>query len=566
MQWKFKPEPPKEIVQQLEKELNIPSILARLLAQRNIKTFEEARVFFRPALSDLHNPFLMKDMDKAMERIEKAIENKEKILVYGDYDVDGTTAVSIVYSYFKEFYPHLETYIPDRYAEGYGVSFQGIDYAAENNFGLVIALDCGTKALDKIKYANEKGIDFIIGDHHTPGDVFPDALAFLNPKRKDCPYPYKELSGAGIAFKIIQAFHQKRNKPVEEIVPYLDLVAVSIGADMVPITGENRTMAYLGLKQIEINPRPGLRALSKNVDDRVMEIRDLVFVLAPRINAAGRIKHGKEAVKLLVEKDLAVANRFAEEIEEYNLERRSHDQRISEEALEQIIANNEENRATSVVYDENWHKGVIGIVASRLIETYYRPTIVFTKSNGILAGSVRSVNGFNVYEALQKSSEYIIQFGGHKYAAGLTVDPAQFENFKAKFEEVVKNSLKENQKEPEIEIDAKIKISDINDKLYRLIKQMAPFGPGNMHPVFLTESVNDNGYSRTVGKDNSHLKLSLRELKSGKIMNGIAFGMGDKIDMVKSGKPLSIVYTIEENVWNNRRSLQLLVKDIKPMF
>jgi len=560
MQWKFKPEPSKEIVQHLQEVLNIPPIIARLLAQRGIKTYEDARVFFRPSIADLIDPFLMKDMDKAIDRIEQAIQKKEKILIYGDYDVDGTTAVSIVYSYFKEFYPHIETYIPDRYAEGYGVSIKGIDYAAQNNFILVIALDCGTKALDKILYAKKKGIDFIIGDHHTPGDLFPKAHAFLNPKRKDCPYPYKELSGAGIGFKIIQAFHQKQSKPLEEVVSYLDLVAVSIGADMVPITGENRTMAYLGLKQIEINPRPGLRALSKKVDDRVMEIRDLVFVLAPRINAAGRIKHGKEAVKLLVEKDLAMANRFAEEIEEYNLERREHDQRISDEALKQIREKKEEERATSVVFDENWHKGVIGIVASRLIETYYRPTIVFTKSNGVLAGSVRSVNGFNVYEALQKSSEYIIQFGGHKYAAGLTVDPLQYENFKKKFEEVVKSTLTDNQKIPEIEIDAKIKMSNINEKLYRLIRQMAPFGPGNMHPVFLSKSVNDTGYSKVVGKDKKHLKLSLRELKTGKIMNGIAFGLANKIDIVKSGKTLSIVYTIEENVWQNRRSLQLQVK------
>jgi len=566
MQWKFKPEPSKETIQLLQTELNIPYIIARLLAQRGIKSYDEARVFFRPTIDDLHDPFLMKDMDKAIKRIQEAIDNQEKILIYGDYDVDGTTAVSIVYSYFKEFYPHIETYIPDRYAEGYGVSFQGIDYAYENQFGLVIALDCGTKALDKIIYAKEKGIDFIIGDHHTPGEIFPEALAFLNPKRKDCPYPYKELSGAGIGFKIIQAFQENQNKSIEDIIPYLDLVAVSIGADMVPITGENRTMAYLGLKQIEVDPRPGLRALSKKTEERAMEIRDLVFVLAPRINAAGRIKHGKEAVKLLVEKDLAVANRFAEEIEEYNLERRGHDQRISEEALEQIKKNKEEARATSVVFDENWHKGVIGIVASRLIETYYRPTIVLTKSNGVLAGSVRSVHGFNVYEALQKSSEYIIQFGGHKYAAGLTVDPKQFENFKAKFEEVVKNTLTEEQKDPEIEIDAKIKISEIDYKLYRLIRQMAPFGPGNMHPVFLSESVNDNGYSKIVGKDNSHLKISVRELKTGKIMNGIGFGLADKLDIVKSGKPLSIVYTIEENVWQNRRSLQLQVKDIKAMF
>ncbi len=565
MQWNFKPNPDTNIVNKLQQELNIPEIMARLLAQRGITNYEEARVFFRPKITDLHNPFLMKNMDIAIERIKKAIANNEKILIYGDYDVDGTTAVSIVYSYFNEFYPHIESYIPDRYSEGYGISKQGIDYAAENGFSLVIALDCGTKAIDKIEYAKAKNIDFIIGDHHTPGDEIPDAI-LLNPKQKDCPYPYKELSGAGIGFKIIQAFQQDAGKPIDDILSYLDLVAVSIGADVVLITGENRIMAYHGLKQIELNPRPGIRALSKNVDDKVMEIRDLVFVLAPRINAAGRIKHGKEAVKLLIEKDLAVANRFAEEIEEYNLERRSHDQRISEEALQQIIENGEENRATSVVYQEDWHKGVIGIVASRLIETYYRPTIVFTKSNGVLAGSVRSVTGFNVYEALQQSSEYIIQFGGHMYAAGLTVAPEQYENFKAKFEEVVKNSLKETQKIPEIEIDAKIKFSDITDKLYRLIKQMAPFGPGNMHPVFLTEHVNDNGYSKIVGKDNTHLRVSLRDLKSGKIFTGIAFGMADKLDIVKSGNPVSVVYSINENVWRNRTTLQLMIKDIKPVF
>ncbi len=565
MQWIFKKVPEKDIVQKLKTELKIPEILAYLLAQRGISTYEQARVFFRPSLKDLHDPFLMKNMDLAVERIKKAIKNNEKILIYGDYDVDGTTAVSIVYSYFKEFYPHLETYIPDRYSEGYGISIQGIDYAAENNFGLVIALDCGTKALDKIKYAKNKKIDFIIGDHHTPGDEIPDAI-LLNPKQNDCPYPYKELSGAGIGFKIIQAFQQDAKKPIEEIAHYLDLVAVSIGADMVPITSENRTMAFLGLKQIELNPRPGIRALSQKVEDKVMEIRDLVFVLAPRINAAGRIKHGKEAVKLLIEKDLAVANRFAEEIEAYNIERRSFDQRISEEALQQIIENKEQQRATTVVYDENWHKGVIGIVASRLIETFYRPTIVFTKSNGVLAGSVRSVTGFNVYEALQKSGEHIIQFGGHKYAAGLTVAPEKYEDFKAKFEEVVKNSIKETQKIPEIEIDAKIRFTDIDDKFYRIIKQMAPFGPGNMKPVFITEHVNDNGYSKTVGQENKHLRVSLRDLKTGKIMSGIGFGLGDKIDIVRSGKPLSVVYTVEENVWQNRRNLQLNVKDLKPLF
>ncbi len=572
MQWKIKPEPDLSIVTQLQKDLKIPYYNAYLLAQRGIKNFEEARHYFRPEITDLHDPFLMKGMDKAVERIEKAIENNEKILIYGDYDVDGTTAVSIVYSYLKEFYPNVDTYIPDRYSEGYGISIQGIDYAEENNFSLVIALDCGTKAIDKIQYATEKNIDFIIGDHHTPGDEIPKALALLNPKQKDCPYPYKELSGAGIGFKLIQALHQKKEKDLKDIIHYLDLVAVSIGADIVPITGENRTMAYFGLKQIETNPRPGLRALSRNSKNKVLEINDLVFTLAPRINAAGRIKHGKEAVKLLVEKEINVANRFADEIEAYNIERRNYDKDITEEALQQIIDNDETNRFSTVVYKENWHKGVIGIVASRLIETYYRPTIVFTKSNGVLAGSVRSVSGFNVYEALQACEDYLIQFGGHKYAAGLTVEPEKFEAFKEKFEEVVKNTISEESKTPQISIDTKISFRDINPKkedypkFFRILKQMAPFGPGNMNPVFMTEGVNDTGYSKAVGKDNAHLKLSLRDLKSGIVMNGIGFNLGDKAKLVKSGVPVSIVYTLEENHWNNRITMQMRVKDIKPRF
>ena len=571
MQWKIKPEPDSHIVELLQKEIKIPHKIAYLLAQRGIRSYEDARRYFSPQITDLHDPFLMKNMDKAVKRIEEAIDKGEKILVYGDYDVDGTTAVSVVYSYLKDFYDKVDTYIPDRYSEGYGVSVQGIDYAAENGFGLVIALDCGTKAIDKIDYAREKGIDFIIGDHHTPGEVLPRAYAFLNPKQTGCAYPYKELSGAGIGFKLIQALHQKKGLPLEDIIHYLDLVAVSIGADIVPITGENRTMAYFGLKQIEVNPRAGLRALSRNVKDKVLEISDLVFVLAPRINAAGRIKHGKEAVKLLIEKDAHVANRFADEIEAYNTERREFDKNITEEALQRIIDHNEQERFSTVVYDASWHKGVLGIVASRLIETYYRPTIVFTESNGVLSGSVRSVPGFNVYDALQACSEHIIQFGGHKYAAGLTVDPAQFEAFKNKFEQVVKENIGEESLTPQIIIDAPVSFREIMHgggsipKFYRLIKRMAPFGPGNMNPVFVTEGINDTGYTKTVGKDNNHLKLSLRELNSGIIMNGIGFNLGDKLSLVKQGMPLKIVYTIEENTWNGKTSLQLRVKDIKPM-
>ena len=565
MQWKLKDRPDEKLVQNLEKELNIPHKNAYLLVQRGIYTYEQARTYFRPSLSDLHDPFLMKDMHKAVERIEKAIANQEKILIYGDYDVDGTTAVSIVYSYLKEIYPNVESYIPDRYSEGYGVSFQGIDYADKNNFSLVIALDCGTKAIDKIAYAHEKNIDFIIADHHTPGEVLPDAYAMLNPKQNDCPYPYKDLSGAGIGFKLIQALQQNKKSDITAIAHYLDLVAVSIGADIVPITGENRTMAYFGLKQIEKNPRAGLRALSRNAKDKVMEINDLVFTLAPRINAAGRIKHGKEAVKLLIEKDIAVANRFADEIEAYNIERRGYDQQITIEALEQIIQNKEEKRASTVVYHPDWHKGVVGIVASRLIETYYRPTIVFTQSNGVISGSVRSVSGFNVYEALQACQEHIIQFGGHKYAAGLSIAIDQYEAFKAKFEEVVKNTITKESLTPEIKIDTEISFKEITRKFFNILKQMAPFGPGNMNPVFVTHSVNDNGYSKTVGKDNNHLKLSVRDLKSGIVMNGIGFNMGDKAPLVKSGVPLSIVYTLEENHWKDKISLQMRIKDIKPL-
>ena len=563
MQWKFKPEPDLEIVERLQNELDIPNKNAVLLAQRGIRNFEEARRFFRPNLDDLHDPFLMKGMEVAVDRIEKALQNNEKILVYGDYDVDGTTAVSIVYSYLKDFYNLVDTYIPDRYSEGYGVSIQGIDYASENGFSLVIALDCGTKAVDKIIYATEKGVDFIIGDHHTPGDVLPPAVAFLNPKQPECLYPYKELSGAGIGFKLIQALQQKKQLPLDDIVPYLDLVAVSIGADIVPITGENRVMAYYGLKQIEKNPRAGLRALSRTKKDKTLDISDLVFTLAPRINAAGRIKHGKEAVKLLVEKDLAVANRFADEIELYNEERRGYDQRITDEALNQIKEQNEEKRFSTVVFHPEWHKGVIGIVASRLIETYYRPTIVFTESNGIISGSVRSVSGFNVYDALQACSDYIIQFGGHKYAAGLTIAPDNFDKFKTKFEEVVKNTIAETSKVPEIVIDTDLSFKEVNRKFFSILKQMAPFGPGNMNPVFETSGVNDTGYSKKVGKDGRHLKVSLRELKSGVTMSGIAFNMSEKAELVKSGVPLKIVYTLEENHWNNKVSIQLRIKDIK---
>src|SRR5690554_1458736 len=427
MRWILTQNISEQKVNELAISLSVDKAIAKLLVQRGIDSFEKARLFFRPSLDDLHNPYLMKDMDKAIERIEKAFQNNEKILVYGDYDVDGTTAVSLVYSYISSFYPNVTTYIPDRYEEGYGVSFQGIDYADDNEISLIIALDCGIKAHEKIDYANSKNIDFIIADHHLPDDTIPNAIAVLDPKRKDCEYPYKELCGCGIGFKIIQALAEKRGQKTEDLLPYLDLVATAIAADIVPITGENRILAKFGLEVINSNPRNGIKALIQNLKKEELTITDVVFIIAPRINAAGRIYHGNYAVKLLTEFDLSQAEEFAQNIETFNTERKDLDSFITKEALQQIIETKQEKLFTTVVFNENWHKGVIGIVASRLIETYYKPTLVFTESNGKMVASARSVKGFDIHEALEKCSEFIEQFGGHKYAAGLTVAKEKFE-------------------------------------------------------------------------------------------------------------------------------------------
>ena len=451
MRWTLKPKPDPITVSTLAEKLGTGIPVARLLVQRGIESFEEAKHFFRPDLKDLHDPFLMKDMDKAVERIEQAMENKENIMVFGDYDVDGTTSVALMSSFLKFRYPNVTTYIPDRYAEGYGISYQGIDYAADNDISLIIALDCGIKAIEKVAYAKEKGIDFVICDHHRPGNTIPNAVAVLDPKRQDCAYPYKELCGCGVGFKLIQAIVQKNKEAEETLLPYLDLVATAIGADIVPITGENRILAYHGLHVINVAPRKGIQSLlgeRKNVT-----ITDVVFIVAPRINAAGRMKHGLHAVNLLTEENEVTSKTYAEEIETYNSDRRSADKTITEEAKQQIIAAKEEERLTTVVYDENWHKGVIGIVASRLTETWYRPTLVFTKSGERLAASARSVKGFDVYEALEACHEYIEQFGGHKYAAGLTLLESDYENFKRKFEEVVSESIDRSLLTPEISID-----------------------------------------------------------------------------------------------------------------
>lgn len=561
MRWTLKPQPDTIKVKQLAKELSIDTTLAKILVQRGIETFDEAKHFFRPSLSDLHNPFLMKDMEIAVQRIETAIANNENILVFGDYDVDGTTAVSLMSSYLKTIHPNIATYIPDRYEEGYGVSFQGIDFAEDNGFSLIIALDCGIKAIDKVAYATEKKIDFIICDHHKPGSEIPKAVAVLNPKQIDCNYPYDELCGCGVGFKLIQALASKRNQTIEDLIPYLDLVATAIAADIVPMTGENRVLAYHGLQVINSQPRNGIKAIIHQLQKKELTITDVVFIIAPRINAAGRMKHGNYAVELLTEMDFDSAIEFASAIEKFNSDRKELDRAITQEALLQIESNNEQEKYTTVVFDENWHKGVIGIVASRLTETYYRPTLVFTKSGDKLAASARSVKGFDVYNALEACSEFIEQFGGHKYAAGLTLLPEQYENFKNKFEEVVSATIEKSLLTPEITIDAEIDLSEITPKFFRIIQQMAPFGPLNMKPVFTTTAVRDNGYGKQVGADSSHLKLNLIYGSDQKTYNAIGFGLGNKISTIQND--FDIAYTLDENTWNGYTSIQLMLKDLK---
>jgi len=561
MRWTIKNIPEKEKIAALATELSVEKTIAKILLNRGISSFNAAKKYFRPSLDDLHDPFLMKDMNVAVSRIEKAIENSENILVFGDYDVDGTTAVSLVSSYLKTYYPNVATYIPDRYEEGYGVSYKGIDFASDNDFSLIIVLDCGIKAIEKVAYATKKNIDFIICDHHKPGAEIPKAIAILNPKRTDCFYPYDELCGCGVGFKLIQALATNRNQTIDDLLPYLDLVATAIGADIVPMTGENRTLAYFGLQVINTNPRNGFKAIIKQLQKSVLTITDVVFTIAPRINAAGRMKHGNYAVELLTEMDFDTAVTFAAAIEKNNADRKELDKKITIDALQQITINKEEERFTTVVYAETWHKGVIGIVASRLIETYYRPTLVFTKSGDKLAASARSVKGFDVYNALEKCSDFIEQFGGHKYAAGLTLAPENYEGFKQRFEEVVKATITPAQLIPEIAIDAEIELEDITPKFYRILAQMAPFGPQNMKPTFKTSAVRDNGYGKQVGADKTHLKLGLIYGADKKTYSAIGFGLGDKLQ--KTQNDFDIVYSLDENTWNGYTSIQLLLKDIQ---
>jgi len=562
MRWTLQPKPSPEKVKALAAELNVAELIAMLLVQRGIETYEAARQFFRPSLADLHNPYLMKDMDKAVARIETAITNAENILVFGDYDVDGTTAVSLVSSYLKSFYPNVATYIPDRYNEGYGVSYQGIDFADDNGFSLIIALDCGIKSIDHVAYAKAKNIDFIICDHHRPGDTLPEAVAVLDPKRADCNYPYDELCGCGVGFKLIQALAQNRNQTVEDLVPYLDLVATAIAADIVPMTGENRVLAKFGLEVINSNPRPGIKALVQNVKKKTLTITDVVFIIAPRINAAGRIKHGNEAVALLTEYDLEQAEFFASEIEQHNSDRKDLDKQITAEALSQITENEETKKFTTVVYQENWHKGVIGIVASRLTETYYRPTIVFTKSGDKLAASARSVKDFDIYNALEACAEHLEQFGGHMYAAGMTLKEENYAAFKEAFERTVEATIHPDLLTPEIAVDAEINLTDINEKLIRILNQFEPFGPQNMTPVFMTKGLKDSGYAKGIGADEDHLKLYVKQNNS-QGFGAIGFGLGKKLDLVKNQQSFDAVYCIDENEFNGKVSVQLRLKDIR---
>lgn len=562
MRWNLIPGPERGLTSDLARQLGIDPLLAGLLVQRGVDSFEAAREFFRPDLSQLHDPLLMRDMGRAADRVERALESAERILVYGDYDVDGTTAVSLMASYLMGYSDAIATYIPDRYREGYGLSLQGIDFADDNDIGLIIALDCGVKAIEQAQYAREKGIDLIICDHHRPGVTLPEAVAVLNPKRPDCPYPYKELCGCGVGFKLIQELNRRRGGDLADLVPFLDLVATAIGADIVPVTGENRVLVYYGLEVINSGPRPGIQAMLKGLERDRYQVSDLVFRLAPRINAAGRMQHGQEAVQLLTATDPERAGTLADAIEALNSQRRETEKSITEEALEMIRANREESRMSTVVYKEDWHKGVIGIVASRLIETYHRPTLVFTRSGDKLAASARSVRGFDLYEALEACSECIDQFGGHTFAAGLTLEASRLEVFKSRFEQVVADRIDPDSLTPEIRVDLPIHLSQIHPKLVRILRQFGPFGPGNPTPVFMAGPLRDTGYARGVGTDKNHLKLAVTQDGTGPI-GAIGFGLADRLPLICERKPFRAVFSIEENEWQGRSSIQLKVRDIQ---
>ena len=576
--WAMKPDGKPELVTALASQLNISKTLATLLVRRGITTFDQARLFFRPSVTDLHDPFLMTDMDKAVTRLEEAIFRNEKILVYGDYDVDGTTAVALVYSFIKSFYENVDFYLPDRYKEGYGVSTAGIEFAALNDFKLIIALDCGIKSNDKVHAAKLMGVDFIICDHHRPGETLPEAVAVLDPKRADDYYPFDELSGCGIGFKFISGYAQKHKIPFKEIEQYLDLVAISTAADIVPLVGENRVLVHFGLKQLNYKPRLGIKAIlemekvpvyvdvqedERRVPHYNLTVNDLVFIIGPRINAAGRIHDARHAVELLISENAAIAITNSLRIKEHNEERKNLDVKITQEAFDLIKTDPEfSRRRSTVLFNANWHKGVIGIVASRLTEKYYRPTIILTESNGMATGSARSVKDFDVYNAIESCSDLLEQFGGHMYAAGLTMRIENIEKFKERFEEIVASTIEEHMLTQEIEIDSMLRLSEITPSFFNILKQFAPFGPGNMNPVFRSDNVRDTGMSKVVG--NNHLKLNLAEDQTTRFgLDGIAFQMGQFFPFISRRIPFDVCYNLEENSYNGKTNIQLNVKDIR---
>lgn len=565
--WVIKSSGDENVINSLSRELGIERPLAQLLVQRGVSTFKEAKDFFRPDLANLHDPFLMKDMDVAIQRILDAIQSGEKVLIYGDYDVDGTTAVALVYSFFKDHFKEIDYYIPDRYDEGYGISVKGIDFASELGVSLIIALDCGIKAVEKIAYAQEKGIEFIICDHHNPGETIPDAVAVLDPKQDGCPYPYKELSGCGVGFKLIQAYGINTGQAPESIYDFLDLVVVSIASDIVPITGENRIMSHFGLKKLNDRPSIGLRAIKEvaGVEKKYMDIEDIVFKIGPRINAAGRMESGKKSVDLLVCENWKDAGVISKKINNFNLDRRNIDTEITRQAIEMIQDDEALKKLNStVLYNPEWHKGVIGIVASRLLDHYYKPTVILTKSNGFITGSARSVSGFDLYRAIESCSDLLVNFGGHKYAAGLTMKVQNLPKFRERFEKIVNETIDPEQLIPVVEIDTELQLTDINEKFYRILKQFQPFGPENISPVFLSENVVDNGYGRTVGTNGEHLKLTLiQEENPFQVFPAIGFHQGNDFGRINKGAPFDICYQLMENEFRGRTSLQIHLLDIK---
>ena len=561
--WSSKELPKEAQVLELAKAVNIRAELATLLIQRGISDFSEAKSFFRPSLKELHDPFLMKDMDKAVERLSQAISQEENIMVFGDYDVDGTTSVALVYSFLKKITERVMYYIPDRYTEGYGLSYAGIDQAADNDISLLITLDCGIKAVEKVAYAKEKGVDIIICDHHRPGDVLPEAVAVLDAKQSDCTYPYKELCGCGVGFKFMQAYCQSHSIDESEVFEYMDMLAVAIGADIVPITGENRVMVYYGLQKVNTQPSEGIKALMQVADvNKKMTVTDLVFIIAPRINAAGRIFHGNKAVALMTSAVDTELEEVSQQINTYNTERKELDRNITEHALsmmEEDLSLSE--KKSTMVYHPEWHKGVVGIVASRLIETYYRPTIVLTESNGKATGSARSVRHFDVYDAIDACADLLENFGGHKYAAGMTLAVENVPEFRRRFEEVVSSTIKPEWLVPEVVADLEVELYKIDRRFHNVIKQMAPFGPGNMSPVFRTDNCGAR-YPKILKE--KHLKFQVHQDDLSAPINCIAFGQADKYELLRSGQAFSLLYTVEENEWNGSVSLQLMVKDIRP--